>query len=223
MQNMGAVIRQLRRTRGVGLEELAKHVGVAFSTLARKERGEADFTDKELKAMLKYLDASDIYESWSKQVSDQAHAAVRDTKPSKGIPVINAAPAGRIEDYETDHYDEYETAWAYVERGDVKDPKAFAVVVVGDSMEPNLHEGDVLICSPVLEFEEEKLRDGAAVFVRFSQDQRGGCLLARLFHEKGGKVRLAKDNPKYKSKVYPLDSEHIARIAVAIEKRSKRI
>ena len=227
MKNLGSIVRQVRTTRGITLEALAKELGMDKSNLARKERGDIGMSREEFRTATKFLGVPEVFQQWEEanrgEVMDLVKTSSRGAGSVKGIPVINAAPAGRIENYETDHYDEYETAWAYVERGDVKDPMAFAVVVVGDSMEPSLHDGDVLVCSPVMEFQEERLTNGSVVFVRFSQEQRGGCLLARLSHEKGGKVKLSKDNPKYKAKTFPLDTDHIARIAVAVEKRSRRI
>jgi phage repressor protein C with HTH and peptisase S24 domain len=226
MKNLGGIVRQVRTTRGITLETLARELGMDKSNLARKERGDIGMSREEFKTATKFLGVPDVFNQWEEtnrgEIMDLISNTRKDTTP-KGIPIVNAAPAGRIENYETDHYDEYNTAWAYVERGEVKDPKAFAVVVVGDSMQPGLHDGDIVVCSPVLDYQEDRLVNGSVVFVRFAESMRGGCLLARLTREKGGKVRLAKDNPKYKSKIVPLNIDHIARIAVAIEKRSRHI
>jgi len=114
------------------------------------------------------------------------------TKPlSAGrlIPIINKVSAG----YPTDFDDlDYPVGVAddYVRCPDVHDPNAFAVRVVGDSMEPKFHEGDIVVFSPAVE-----VRNGDDCFVRFTMPHE--TTFKRVFFEPDNKVRLQPRNEKY--------------------------
>ncbi len=109
--------------------------------------------------------------------------------PGRLVPVINKVAAG----YPTDFNDlDYPVGMAddYVRCSDLHDPNAFAVRVVGDSMEPKFREGDIVIFSPAAE-----VRNGDDCFVRFSSPHE--TTFKRVFFESGNKVRLQPRNEKY--------------------------
>jgi len=112
-------------------------------------------------------------------------------KPGPGqlIPVINKVSAG----YPVDFDDfEYPAGFAddYVRCPDTDDPHAFAVRVVGDSMEPNFSEGDIVIFSPGAE-----VRNGDDCFVRFTSPHE--TTFKRVFFESENRIRLQPRNEKY--------------------------
>jgi len=118
---------------------------------------------------------------------------VRQTKPSlaagRAVPVINKVSAG----YPTDFDDlDYPVGIAddYIRCPDLHDPNAFAVRVVGDSMEPKFHEGDIVVFSPAAE-----VRNGDDCFVRFAMPHE--TAFKRVFFEVDNKVRLQPRNEKY--------------------------
>ncbi len=156
------------------------------------------------------------------------HNAAGETPPprNKGIPVINRVPAGpatNYEEYGVDSQDGYE----YIDRGDISEADAFALDIVGDSMEQTLREGDRVIFVPATNARRRssdlELKDGRVVCVRFTEeeDSRGGCTVARAFFPNPKTIILRKDNPKYAEKTLPFSTEFIARIAVAVERRTK--
>ena len=105
------------------------------------------------------------------------------------VPIINKVVAG----YPTDFDDlDYPVGVAddYVRGPDLHDPNAFAVRVVGDSMEPKFCEGDVVIFSPATEVE-----NGDDCFIRFQMPHE--TTFKRVFFEKEGKIRLQPRNEKY--------------------------
>jgi phage repressor protein C with HTH and peptisase S24 domain len=105
------------------------------------------------------------------------------------VPVINKLAAG----YPTDFDDlQYPVGIAddYVRCPDVHDPNAFAVRVVGDSMEPRFREGDIVVFSPASE-----VRNGDDCFIRFSMPHE--TTFKRVFFEPDNKVRLQPRNEKY--------------------------
>jgi phage repressor protein C with HTH and peptisase S24 domain len=105
------------------------------------------------------------------------------------VPVINKVSAG----YPTDFDDmDYPVGIAddYIRCPDLHDPNAFAVRVVGDSMEPRFREGDIVIFSPAAE-----VHNGDDCFVRFAMPHE--TTFKRVFFEAENKIRLQPRNEKY--------------------------
>jgi phage repressor protein C with HTH and peptisase S24 domain len=110
-------------------------------------------------------------------------------KPGRLIPVINRVAAG----YPVDFDDlEYPAGFAddYVRCPDIDDPHAFAVRVIGDSMEPKFTEGDIVIFSPAAE-----VRSGDDCFIRLSTPHE--TTFKKVFFEPQNKVRLQPRNENY--------------------------
>jgi len=119
----------------------------------------------------------------------EAAVAKSGLAPGRVIPIINRVAAG----YPTDFSDlEYPVGVAedYVRCPDLHDPNAFAVRVVGDSMEPRFHEGDIVVFSPSLE-----VRSGDDCFIRFTQPHE--TTFKRVFFESNHKIRLQPRNEQY--------------------------
>jgi phage repressor protein C with HTH and peptisase S24 domain len=109
--------------------------------------------------------------------------------PGQLVPVINKVSAG----YPTDFDDlDYPVGVAddYIRCPDVNDPNAFAVRVVGDSMEPKFKEGDIVVFSPAAE-----VKNGDDCFIRFSSPHE--TTFKRVFFEPNNMVRLQPRNEKY--------------------------
>ncbi len=105
--------------------------------------------------------------------SDQASAQERCTDPTKSqvcsmlpmeVPVINKVTAGYPAGF-TDMGYPARIADEYIRTPDLCDPDAFAARVIGDSMEPNYREGDIVVFSPARE-----ITDGMDCFVRLEPD-----------------------------------------------------
>ena len=105
------------------------------------------------------------------------------------VPVINKVSAG----YPTDFDDmDYPVGIAddYIRCPDLHDPNAFAVRVVGDSMEPRFREGDIVIFSPAAE-----VHNGDDCFIRFATPHE--TTFKRVYFEAENKIRLQPRNEKY--------------------------
>ncbi len=114
-----------------------------------------------------------------------------DTAENPGglIPIINKVAAG----YPVDFDDlDYPAGFAddYVRCPDIDDPHAFAVRVIGDSMEPSFRQDDIVIFSPGAE-----IRNGDDCFVRFTMPHE--TTFKRVFFESEDKVRLQPRNENY--------------------------
>jgi SOS-response transcriptional repressor LexA len=105
------------------------------------------------------------------------------------VPVINKVAAGYPSDFNDLDYP-VGIADDYVRCPDLHDPNAFAVRVVGDSMEPKFSEGDIVIFSP-----SQEVHNGDDCFVRFAMPHE--TTFKRVFFEAENKVRLQPRNEKY--------------------------
>jgi SOS-response transcriptional repressor LexA len=110
-------------------------------------------------------------------------------KPGQLVPVINKVAAG----YPADFDDlSYPVGYSddYVRCPDLHDANAFAVRVVGDSMEPRFIEGDIVVFSPAAE-----VVNGDDCFIRFAHPHE--TTFKRVFFEADDTVRLQPRNERY--------------------------
>lgn len=105
------------------------------------------------------------------------------------VPVINKVAAGYPSDFNDLDYP-VGIADDYVRCPDLHDPNAFAVRVIGDSMEPKFREGDIVIFSP-----DTEVQNGDDCFVRFAMPHE--TTFKRIFFESEDKIRLQPRNDKY--------------------------
>lgn len=132
-------------------------------------------------------------------------------KAGQLVPVINRVSAGYPIDFDDLGYP-VGVADDYVRCTDLHDPNAFAVRVVGDSMEGRFFEGDIVVFSPAME-----VNSGDDCFVRFTMPHE--TTFKRVFFESDDKVRLQPRNEKYPPKT--IDSGRINgvyRAAIRLEK-----
>ncbi len=127
------------------------------------------------------------------------------------VPVINKVAAGYPSDFNDLDYP-VGIADDYVRCPDLHDPNAFAVRVVGDSMEPKFREGDIVVFSPAAE-----VHNGDDCFVRFAMPHE--TAFKRVFFEPEGKVRLQPRNEKYSPII--IDGKRINGLYRAIIKYEK--
>jgi len=193
------IVRGLERTLGFAkgdLTDLAELMRTPPKVRQRVELLEGEVT--KLHALVKKLltesprqGAGGVdLEALSKQI-DQGHTVAA----GPAIPVINKVVAG-YPAYFTDMDYPPGIAEDYVRCPDVHDPQAFGARVVGDSMEPLYHEGDIVIFTPNV-----PARPGDDCFVRFAED--GGCTFKRFYQDAEGQIRLQPLNSRYPAEIYP--------------------
>jgi len=127
------------------------------------------------------------------------------------VPVINKVSAGYPSDFNDLDYP-VGIADDYIRCPDMHDPNAFAVRVVGDSMEPKFREGDIVIFSPAAE-----VQNGDDCFVRFAMPHE--TTFKRVFFESENKIRLQPRNEKYSPTI--VDGKRINGIYRAVVKHEK--
>lgn len=115
------------------------------------------------------------------------------------VPLINRVSAGYPAGF-TDLGFPARVADEYVRAPDVHDPDAFAARVVGDSMEPDYREGDVVVFSP-----QRPLENGCDCFARLEPDDES--TFKRVYFEEGeagaALIRLQPINNRYPPRVLP--------------------
>jgi repressor LexA len=127
------------------------------------------------------------------------------------VPVINKVAAGYPADFNDLDYPAG-VADDYVRCPDLHDTNAFAVRVVGDSMEPKFNEGDIVVFSPAAE-----VHSGDDCFIRFAMPHE--TTFKRIFFEPDDKVRLQPRNEKYPPMI--VDGKRIDGLYRAIIKYEK--
>lgn len=113
----------------------------------------------------------------------------------KLVPVINSVAAGYPVDFDDKGYPPG-GADDYVRCVDLHDPNAFAVIIVGDSMEPKYRQGDILIFSPAA-----AVNNGDDCFVRLTDPHE--TTFKQVFFEPQGLIRLQPRNHKYSPQTVP--------------------
>jgi phage repressor protein C with HTH and peptisase S24 domain/DNA-binding XRE family transcriptional regulator len=111
------------------------------------------------------------------------------------IPIINKTSSGypsRFNDLDNPPVGSDE----YIRCVDVHDSQAFAVRVVGDTMEPSYREEDLVVFSP-----NTPPKDGDDCFVRFAGD--GGTTFKRFYRDDESTIRLQPLNSRYPAETYP--------------------
>lgn len=115
------------------------------------------------------------------------------------VPVINSVTAGYPHDFGDLGYPA-RVADEYVRCPDLNDPDAFAARVVGDSMEPNYVEGDIVVFSPNRDAES-----GSDCFVRLEPDHES--TFKRVYFETGAAgeelIRIQPTNNRYPPRIVP--------------------
>ncbi len=124
------------------------------------------------------------------------------------VPIINKVAAGYPAEFDDLDYP-VGIADDYVRCPDLHDPNAFAVRVVGDSMEPRFTEGDIVVFSPALE-----VHNGDDCFVRFATPHE--TTFKRVFFESENKIRLQPRNESYSPTI--IDGKRINGIYRAVIK-----
>jgi repressor LexA len=153
----------------------------------RQEYESSEAENQKLRQFIKNL----VHKKTDKAQVDTILAESEKASVSAGrlVPVINKVAAGYPADFNDLDYPAG-VADDYVRCPDLHDINAFAVRVVGDSMEPKFNEGNIVVFSPAAE-----VHSGDDCFIRFAMPHE--TTFKRVFFEPNDKVRLQPRNEKY--------------------------
>ena len=138
-----------------------------------------------------------------------------DYSAGKLIPVINKVAAGYPADFGDLDYP-VGVADDYVRCPDLHDPNAFAVRVVGDSMEPKFKEGDIVVFSPAANCQE-----WGRLLRTLSQDRTRQTFQKGLFPGQENRSALQPRNDKHSPLI--IDGDRINGIYRAVSEIRKAL
>lgn len=215
MAEFGATLKQLRESRGFSQEKLAAEAGLSRMTIARAEQLASATLQGTTYAKLARalgLSVDQLDRTW------RGGRVPRQQSP--GIPLISKAAAGPGRDFSDMGFDQgvgaFDDQYLPVEMYP-HDENAFAFLIEGDSMLPELRQGDLVIASPKAA-DEGEIEDGQMAFVRFTGDLDDGCTVKRAY-DLGDAIELVADNRAYRPVRVP--KEHIARMAKVVVRVTK--
>jgi len=200
-----AKIRRAREARKLTIAQLARLVHYPVVVLDQLENGQRGASEKLLKAIAREMPELSLEELMGGSeslpiLSDDGAEATYGAEPAinlppgmkgRNVPLLSYAQAGLWDANHSDALYDYTTVFA----PDVDDRQAFAIKVSGNSMEPDMHEGDYVICSP-----SAALHNGEAAVIRTRSEQ----VFIKFWEKRSDHVTLSSANPDYKPLNFPL-------------------
>jgi repressor LexA len=189
---IGDRIREARENKEFDQATLSDKVGIVTRTLQRWEKGE-QIPDGI--SITKIAKVTNVHPHWLLTGDGEMYSspsrppnvfslpmANRKREKLVDLPLISSVPAGKVATiFHPDYTDDFVTV------DDVKDPRAFALKVKGNSMSPRIEDGDVVVVSPSAE-----VRNGDIAVARVD----GEDTLKRVKFE-GSYVHLIPLNPEF--------------------------
>ena len=172
---IGQRIRRARQERDMRQEELAKKVGVDTSTVSNWETGKSRPRWKVLPRLAEVLEKP---LSWFMDSAYSIDEGSEFRERLTRIPVLGNVPAGELVEVS-------ELPPEYIFEALKCSNRAFAVRIRGDSMEPELHDGDIVIVDPAVELKSGQIalvRNGKEVTVKKVVLQNGVVILQPFNH-----------------------------------------
>jgi SOS-response transcriptional repressor LexA len=189
------------------LEKVLRFKSGSLLYLAHREKVPADVR-RELEALRaqnrKYrtliqniLNRKQTIAELSKIVRREDNLQEPERTPGNWIPVINKVAAGYPQDFDDLGYP-VGIADDYVLAPDLHDQNAFALRVVGDSMEPQFRQGDIVIFSPAA-----PVVNGSDCLVRLQNPYE--TTFKRVFFDSKNQIRLQPRNEQYPPQIVRAD------------------
>ncbi len=166
MSAIGKVLKARRIAKGLSARQLAERVGVSDAHIIYIEKAQRRATFDKLMNIISTLGLTvDEIMSVIGQKNDDS-GGLAYSKPLRRIPVVSWVTAGAWHDVSDAFEPGDSDQWI---ESDVEGESVFALSVKGDSMEPEFHEGEVIIINPHVEampgdFIIVKNPDGEATF-----------------------------------------------------------
>ena len=206
MTDIGYKIKKLRTELGLTLEEVGKVVGVSKSTVRKWETGYIENMGRDKIALLaKALKVSPIYlMGWENEgfVDSEKEMAKYAASKNKGIkiPVLGEVAAGIPIDAIEDIIDYEEITFEMSQTGEF-----FGLIIKGNSMEPKISDGDVVIVR-----KQSSVENGEIAVVLVNGDS---ATVKRVKYMDNG-IMLMPTNPQYEPMFY--DKQQVATLPVQI-------
>ncbi|MFQ1753529.1 helix-turn-helix domain-containing protein [Aeromonas veronii] len=211
---VGAKIRALRKARQMTINELATQVDSDVGNISRLERDLQGFSPQLLTKIAEALRVP-VSELFSDDVSSVSHQNMEIAQPDiHRIPVISYVQAGVWT--APNEISECDGNVAYITTDLELGERAFAIVIKGNSMEPEFTEGDLVLIDP-----DEPLHPGDFVVARNGEEATFKKYRPRGYSEDGKEIfELAPLNDDYAT--MRSDRQPIQIIGTMVEHRRRR-
>jgi SOS-response transcriptional repressor LexA len=202
------VIRKMRINRGLSQKDFSEFLGVSQSNIATWESGQGEPAPKNLRKI-------------SEKLGIPIESLMEDSSPRvitaefRKIPVVSWTTAGLAHSYE-----DLAAQIDDLVDGTTRDPNAFAIEVVGDSMEREVHAGDRVVLEP-----NREASSGEMAYVRFTDENGGGGTLKWFYRSgpEGRVIKLVAENPDWPTTEHPIQTVQFAYpVHNIIRRRPKR-
>lgn len=209
---VGNRIKQVRNLLGITQEEFAKQIGRSRLAIARYETGARTPDDTTIKLISEKFGIS---ERWLKTGEGEMFIKIEPNATLielDALPVVAKVGAGfpqSVGDFDVLYFVPIPKYLSH------KYKNCFAVEVHGDSMQPTLEEGDIVVCKPV---QDISMLPGSKIVV--VADENGELIVKRLKKDKEGNIVLTSDNPSYEP-IQPNGHHRIVGQAIELIKRIK--
>jgi len=200
--NIGEFIKKKRQEKNLSLRELAKKANMSHTYIARLEQNKLRPTFEKLQIILEALNVS-IKEFLGIDRSMPLE------KEERLIPIISWVQAGSWHEVWDAFLPGQADEWIST---DLVGENMFALIVKGDSMEPEFREGDIIIVNPNIE-----PKPGDFVIVKDEDNEEATFKQLKRF---GDLIVLHPLNPKYPD--IELTPRHKVRIIGKVVEKRKR-
>ena len=196
---VGKRIEEARTDMGISKKELAERVKVSAATITRYEKGQ--FADPKIPVLDAIANTLGVNPLWICLRSDEKHAAPPRRKTVK-IPVLGSIVAGTPETAFEDVIDWFEIPEALARHGNY-----FALKVHGDSMSPEICDGDYVILR-----QQETAESGDICAICINGDE---CTVKEIQRSHEGVMLVGYNRDVYTPTFY--SNEQIERLPLRIE------
>lgn len=214
MKNFSDRLNNLVIESGLKKGKVADDVGVSPQTLSNWLAGKYMPSDEELERLAKLFSVSESFlRGKTENPNDQkSNATIVPAEPDgRWVKVISWASAGAARAFEDLEWQIEEKIWS-----STKDPNACAIIIEGNSMEPDFRAGDRVVFNP-----NSLPRNGEDCLVKTDN----GAMYFKRFHEfgkNGQSVRLESRNEDYEDIILQKENLVYAYPFWEMIRRSKR-
>ncbi len=199
-----AKLKFAREAKGLTLAQMAKKMGYSdVGTYQNIEDGRSQMGEKMIRKAAEILgiDVSELMDGSDHPIdrgpANGTFGAIPDIRlppgmTAKYVPLLSLAECGPSMTWTDEAY-----AGEGVIAFNCKDPKAFAVKLNGDSMQPKYDPGDTAIIYPSFQ-----PHNGDVVLARLNEEH-GGDVMVKLYQFSSGNVTLSSYNPTYQPMSWP--------------------
>jgi SOS-response transcriptional repressor LexA len=208
---IGDRIRTRRKEVGVSVSQIAAACDISVQAVYAWERGDTGtLKGHNLVATAEILKVNEKWLQHGRSPKERKSSAVSNNEPGPAlrakVPVISWTTAGTWADIQDPFPPGKAEDWVWTTKS--VGPNAFALRVVGDSMEPKIPEGAIVIIDPGAPY-----KHGSIVLAKRTQDQQ--ATLKQLWYD-GETPMLKPLNSRYQILEMPSDTRIIG-VAVKLE------